>query len=100
MVISGTENLKKEIKNGVNRCIKGYDELDSRFGRTYMNLLGATEADVVAIATANGLPRDRVEAVWKEAGPVQKLQGGRYISVVEDMRRLKRIVQKEVFLGN
>jgi hypothetical protein len=101
VVVCGTENLRKEIKAGVARAIKGYDELDSRLGRKFFSLLGATRADVESICQANGLTNQAtVEKVWKEAAPVQRVHHGTYITVVEDMRRLKRLIEGEILLNN
>lgn len=97
LVVCGTENLQKEIKAGVNRAVKGYDELDSRLGRKFFSLVGATERDVRQICEANGLDNPAaIERVWKEAAPVQRVFRGSYITVVEDMRRLKRLVEGEL----
>ncbi|MBA3986739.1 MAG: ATP-binding protein [Flavobacteriales bacterium] len=38
VILSGTDNLQKEVQNGVRLRKKGFDELESRFGRTYINL--------------------------------------------------------------
>lgn len=99
VVICGTENLKKEIKAGVNRAVKGYDELDSRFGRSFYGLLGATKDDVKAICEANGLTdMQRIEKVWKEVNPVQRVHNSSYVTVVEDMRLLKnKIIRETLF---
>ena len=40
LVLSGTENLSKEMERGVKHAKKGYDELDSRLGRNYITLKG------------------------------------------------------------
>lgn len=99
VVICGTENLKKEIKSGVARAVKGYDEIDSRFGRHFLGLLGATKQDVVMICEANGLTDNaEIEKVWKEAAPVQRVHNGKYYTVVEDMRGLKGIIVRETKL--
>ena len=100
-VILGTENLEKEIKRGVKLAKKGYDELDSRLGRRYIRLNGATFNDVQKICTANGITdRALQRAIFKEAGPVEKMiatpEGTQAVRVVEDLRRLKRIVQREL----
>lgn len=99
VVICGTENLKKEIKAGVNRAVKGYDELDSRFGRSFYGLLGATKDDVKSICEANGLTdTGRIEKVWKEVNPVQRVHNSSYVTVVEDMRLLKnKIIRETLF---
>lgn len=98
VVICGTENLKKEIKRGVDYQRKGYDELDSRFGRHYLGMTGATRSDVKAICEANGLnTTEKIQAVWGECPKVRKNIDNKDIEVVVDMRLLKRLVQREFF---
>ena len=55
VIIVGTENLEKEIKLGVRYNKDGYDEIDSRFGRNYIHLIGSTQNDVTKICEANGI---------------------------------------------
>ena len=100
VVIVGTENLEKEIKRGVKLDRDGYDEIDSRFGRKYIHLLGATKSDVAKICQANGLMDKALhKAIYKECGPAVKSVGEEeakvQIEVVEDMRRLKRAIKRE-----
>lgn len=95
VIIAGTENLEKEIKRGVSYAKKGYDEIDSRFGRNFIHLIGATFSDVKAICSANGIKDVATQKeIFEECGTVQKTVENRHISVVEDLRRLKRIVQR------
>jgi hypothetical protein len=95
-VISGTDNLEKEIKRGVKYNTKGYDEIDSRFGRQFVHLVGATRADVKAICAANGIPTVGISAeIFKEAGPRPVVLDGNQTMVVDDLRRLKRIILRE-----
>jgi hypothetical protein len=101
LVISGTNNLKDEINNGVRHHRKGYDEIASRFGRTFISLKGATEADVGAICKANGIDNAKtIKAIFNEASPVERTmndgQNVRFIKVVEDLRRVKRACQREL----
>lgn len=97
-VIAGTENLKKEIKSGVARAIKGFDELDSRLGRNFITLYGCTKLDFIKICTENGLTNStQIEKAWKESEPKEKLNGqGKYEYFVEDLRRVKRIIKREL----
>ncbi|MEZ0611962.1 ATP-binding protein [Fibrella sp. WM1] len=107
LVVAGTEFLKRHIQAGVKRAHKGYDEIDSRLGRTYIELVGAQYNDVVAICQANGLAdTSAIGRVWDECKPEQrsievpdeKSQTGKtkkYIQVVDDLRRVKRIVKRE-----
>lgn len=91
LVWCGTENLEKEIKNGVRRHEKGYDELESRFGRRYVHLVGNTEQDVTAICMANGISdAETIAAIWAGCSPEMKMIGKKYVAIVEDARTIKR----------
>ena len=101
MVILGTDNLKKEIERGVRLNKKGYDEIASRFGRNFISLVGATKSDVYAICRANGIDdKSKAADIFNEAQPVQvKVEhtgGISFIKVVEDFRRIKRIIKREL----
>jgi hypothetical protein len=105
VILSGTENLEKEIKNGVRLKKKGFDELESRFGRTYINLKGATEKEVYDICAANGLGDEQAQyRVWGELEKANKPTTVRtangtkdvMIPYVEDFRRLMRLVKREL----
>ncbi len=105
VVISGTENLKKEIKQGVRLAKKGYDEIDSRFGRDYISMKGATEKEVYAICSANGINDELTQmSIWAELEKVNKptivkTQRGTkeiLIEYAEDFRRIKRIIKREL----
>lgn len=107
VVLSGTENFEKEIKAGVRLHKKGFDELESRFGRTYINLKGATEQDVFAICEANGLTdQESACVVWSELEKVNKpttvktATGKKEVMIpyVEDFRRLMRLVKRELLI--
>lgn len=103
-ILAGTENLQKEITRGVRNNTKGYDEIDSRLGRSYIELPGATETDVKVICEANGLDTDAAAGIWSEVDKVKKLvkvknkQGEtkeKNIFFCEDLRRLMRLVKRE-----
>ncbi|MGL5682664.1 MAG: AAA family ATPase [Marinifilaceae bacterium] len=107
-ILSGTENFEKEIKAGVNRRMKGYDEIDSRLGRAYIKLEGVMEQDAKLICEANGVTDgEQVSAIWGEVDKVQK-----WITVktktgvkevkqwfVEDVRRLKRLIVRQQLMN-
>jgi hypothetical protein len=97
LVILGTDNLEHEIKRGVRLNRTGYDEIDSRFGRKYINLLGSSLADTRKVCEANGIPdKDVQKRIFDECEPSKiTLSDGRRMDVIEDMRRLKRIVKRE-----
>lgn len=95
-LIAGTENLEQEIKRGVKRAKKGFDELDSRFGRNYIHLVGATYKDVAAICNTNGVTdQEAIKKIFKKAQPINVAFSGTSAHVVEDLRRVKRLVIAE-----
>ncbi|HBX46331.1 AAA family ATPase [Limibacterium fermenti] len=97
MVIIGTDNLEYEIKRGVRLNKQGYDEVDSRFGRKYVHLVGATLSDTRKICEVNGfMDREQQKQFFEECEPVTvQLSDGTRIRVVEDKRRIKRIIDRE-----
>lgn len=97
VVISGTDHLQKQMTADARYNRKGAEELLSRFGRRFINLAGATEADVANICKANGLTDiETIRAIFRECDPVRRMMGNRSIEVVEDLRRVKRAVQREL----
>ena len=93
----GTEQLQKEITKGVKYSKDGYDETESRFGRKYISLPGSNYNDVKAICEANGITAgDKIQEIFAECKPVKKVIEKRIVSVIEDHRRLKRIVTREL----
>jgi DNA transposition AAA+ family ATPase len=104
VLISGTENFEKEMKAGVRLHKKGYDELDSRFGRKYIHLRGASEKEVYEVCAANGVTDPhRQEIIWgelpKENKPTSVKAGAGskevMIPYAEDFRILKRLIKRE-----
>jgi hypothetical protein len=100
MAILGTDNLEYEIKRGVRLNRMGYDELDSRFGRTYIHLIGATLADCRKICEANGIDDKKIQSeIFHLCNPIRKeIQNGeesRTILVVEDKRILKNKIKRK-----
>lgn len=105
LVASGTEAFKKEVTAGVRLAKKGYDELESRFGRTYIQLKGATEKEVYKICEENGINDELTQIrIWGEIEKVNKPtkvrtpRGTREILIeyAEDFRRIKRLVKREL----
>ena len=97
IVIMGAESLEYEIKKGVRLNRTGYDEIDSRFGRKYVKLVGATASDARMICKMNGIEDAALQdTIFRESEPVHHtLSGGRQILVIKDKRRLKRIIKRE-----
>ncbi len=101
VVICGTENLEKEIKNGVRLSSKGYDEIDSRFRRKFQHLIGATMKDVTMICEANGIFDKQLQnEIFKECNPTPIVAQNQSFKVVEDLRRLERIIERELLKIN
>lgn len=104
-IIAGTENLEKEIKRGVKYQAKGYDEIDSRFGRKYIKLTGCTIAEAEQICVANGVKNTKtINKIVTECKPIKvlkKIEGKeQLLDVITDLRRLKRIIQRELLNKN
>ncbi len=100
LVVVGTEALEVEIKRGVRYNKGGYDEIDSRLGRNYIKLIGNTLNDTRIICKANGITdKKQQKAIFDECKPTYKMVeiGGAktQILVVEDTRRIKRIIIRE-----
>lgn len=97
LVICGTDNLEKEVKRGVQKAAKGYDEIDSRLGRKFVHLHGISEEDCQNICIANGITNTgTISKIWRESEPQDKLIGGSYYAMISDLRRLKRIIKREL----
>lgn len=96
LIIVGTEALEKEIKRGVRYQKDGYDEIDSRFARNYLKLFGNTKEDIKKMCAANGVSDVKTQsAIFKELKPIPKMLKTQTIFVVEDSRRIKRIIKRE-----
>ena len=97
LVILGTENMECEIKRGARLNKPGYDEIDSRFGRKYIHLIGATLADTRKICDANGITEKEAQSRIFDACEPSKitLEDGKSICAIEDIRRLKRLIKRE-----
>lgn len=99
LTILGSEALETEIKRGVRLNKTGYDELDSRLGRVYIHLTGATLHDCRKICSANGITDTELQKeIFKSCEPIRKtvtdIDGQSItISVVEDIRRIKRLIK-------
>ncbi len=96
--ILGTDNLEKTVKNGVNRQRNGFDEIDSRFGRRFIHLVGISKREAAAICAANGITNAQTQAeLFQECEPV-RIQGAKQsMEVLKDLRRLKRCIEREQF---
>jgi len=85
MVFLSTNYMIERMRKGVMRGKKGYDELDSRICRRFVNLALVNSNEVEAICRANGLNDARairtVQAEASECG--------------NDLRRVKKSIHKE-----
>ncbi len=100
LLIVGTEALEKEIKRGVRYNKDGYDEIDSRLGRNYLKLFGNTLKDVQLICEYNGVSDKKLQKKYfDECNPIVKNVVVKKttvpIKVIEDTRRIKRIIIRE-----
>lgn len=94
MVLIGAHDLKKQIQSGVRRDARGFDELESRLGRTYWPLVGIFEQDVRGICEANGITdiADQ-ERIWTRMQPDRKPIAGEYHWVAtQDLRTLQQAI--------
>ena len=100
MVIMGTDNLERDMLNGIKYKKKGYDEIYSRFGRQFINLYGATKTDCKAICKANGVSdAPTISKLFVECQPEQMQVGNQFVKMVTDLRKLKRAIQREKLMA-
>lgn len=105
LIMAGTENLEKEIKAGVRLAKKGFDEIESRCGRTYIHLNGLTKAELKEICITNGVDSEMIqERIWNEIEKIRKPTPVRtgdgsereiLVEYTEDFRRLERLIKRE-----
>lgn len=101
----GTDNLEHEIKRGVRLNKLGYDEIASRIGTKLIHLTGTTLADTRRICAANGITDQAVQSeIFGDCSPVRVASTAdgqsRTITVIEDLRRLKRlIISKQLLMS-
>lgn len=86
IVFLSTDHIRRRISNGVTRGKKGYDELESRICRRYIDLTPVSADEVAQICVANGL---------QESAAIRRVQGEAR-SCGNDLRRVKRSVHKEL----
>lgn len=98
-IVAGTETLERNIKRNVGR-IEGYDEIDGRFSRNYISLMGATKKDVVNICLANGVPtKEEAEQIWGKLLKTQKQVSQdltRKVWFADDLRELAGMIDDVV----
>lgn len=82
IVLGATSFLKIKVIAGVNKNKRGFREMYSRLGKTFVELDGLSATDIKAICVVNGVTDNKVIAeISKEC------QG--------DIRRIKKLVQRE-----
>ena len=97
-LLAGTEVLEDTIKRGAARARRNMDEMDSRLGRQFIHLLGATKKDVRAICAANGIADGEAQdRIWGEIDKTRKdvPVTAKGVWFTEDMRRLTRLIKRE-----
>ena len=97
VIVAGTETLERNIKRYVGR-IEGYDEIDGRFCRNYIALLGATKKDVKAICAANGInDTEEQETIWGKLNKEKKEPvPGKYVWFTDDLRELSGMIEDRI----
>ena len=97
VIVAGTETLERNIKRYVGR-IEGYDEIDGRFCRNYIALLGATKKDVKAICAANGInDTEEQETIWGKLNKEKKEPvPGKYVWFTDDLRDLSGMIEDRI----
>ena len=86
IVFLSTAAIKKRITNGVLRDKKGYDEIESRICRRYVNLSPVTAGEIEQICLANGL--QDLAAIGRVKQDVRAFGN--------DLRRVKQSVRREL----
>ena len=86
IVFLSTAAIKKRITNGVLRDKKGYDEIESRICRRYVDLTPVSAAEIEQICLANNLQDP--EAIGRVKADVRAFGN--------DLRRVKQSVNREL----
>ena len=78
--------------------VEGYDEIDGRFCRNYIALLGATKKDVKAICAANGInDTEEQENIWGKLNKEKKEPvPGKYVWFTDDLRELSGMIEDRI----
>lgn len=96
-LLVGAEDLEKRIKDGVRLKRQGYDELSSRFRRTYIKLNGCRIADVKLICNINGITeKSEQNEIFTECKPISILIQKKPIEVVKDIRIVKGVIASKL----
>lgn len=93
-LVAGTETLERNIKRYVGR-IEGYDEIDGRFGRNYIDLFGATKKDVINICLANDVDEETASTIWGRLPKVKKFprkDSIKEVSFAADLREVMSMI--------
>jgi plasmid maintenance system antidote protein VapI len=84
IVVTGTPYLRDRIEGGLNRKA-GYDEIYSRLGSKFIELVRPSKKDVRAICNANGIENaTNIDDIYKE------------FKADYDLRRVKKLAQNVV----
>lgn len=98
VVLAGPDDLERNIVTGVRYQRRGFDEIYSRFGRTFIKLVGSTLNDVVAICKANGYTDSvRIKEKFEQHRPSSRvimIEGKEVrLRVIKDLRWVKTLVK-------
>lgn len=86
IVFLSTSAIKKRITNGVLRDKKGYDEIESRICRRYIELTPVSAAEIEQICLANNL---------QDTAAIERVKGD-VRAYGNDLRRVKQSVNREL----
>lgn len=86
IVFLSTPAIKKRITNGVMRDKKGYDEIESRICRRYIDLTPVSAAEIEQICLANNL---------QDSGAIARVKAD-VRAYGNDLRRVKQSVTREL----
>ncbi|MDX8566309.1 ATP-binding protein [Elizabethkingia sp. HX WHF] len=101
LIVAGSPHLEERIERGVRLKKLGFDEIASRFGRSYLSVMGATMDCTKKICEANGITDPATcKRIFTDAKPMyQEIRISETevanIQVIDDIRRVKRLVIRE-----
>lgn len=105
LILAGTETLENRIHLGATRTIKTVhmDELESRLGRDFTHLWGATEQNVYDMCAANGVADYQTQQfIWQKLPKTEKKvpigKNGKEVieTFTDDFRCMTQLIQEEL----
>ena len=68
IILLATDHLSKRIMHGLRKNRKGYKEIFSRIARRFIELLGPSSSDIMAICMANGIDeKEQIKRVMEDS---------------------------------